>query len=246
MRVFRCPLQRQARLSVTRALLDKDLILLRGAPLSGKSIVLSVLFSSMNDPKCLWPIVIRSPHVHVGKSLRLAFAHALGLPSSVVCSSPRALNSVLHELNSKDAAVVLAIDDIDIFFLGAAKVYQDACDFIFYLSKRLSRLKIVGTFSRFEKISSIAKDLRMENHCVLELQCWPATTEFCDFVKYVGKNFGLSEHQVSDKAFLQALFESTRGATGAILTTIKILVMSGVFEGGEVASPVHLGQLWRF
>lgn len=246
MRVFRCPLQRQARLSVTRSLPDKDLILLQGAPLSGKSTVLSLLFSSMSDPKCLWPIVIRSPHVHVGKSLRLAFAHALGLPSSVVSSSPRALISVLHELNSKDASVVLAIDDLDIFFLGGAEAYQDACDFIFYLSKALSRLKIVGTFSRFEKINSVAKDLGIENHCVLELQCWPATTAFFEFVKYVAKNFGVNEHQVSDKAFLQALFESTRGATGAILTSIKVLVMSGVLEGGKIASPVHLGQLWRF
>ncbi|MEN5301056.1 hypothetical protein [Pseudomonas sp. TWI628] len=207
---------------------------------------MSLLFSSMNDPKCLWPIVIRSPHVHVGKSLRLAFANALGLPSSVVCSSPRALIGVLHELNSKGVSVVLAIDDIDIFFLGVAEAYQDACDFIFYLSRILSRVKIVGTFSRFEKISSIANDLKIENHCVIELQCWPATTQFFEFVKYVAKNFGLNEHQVSNEAFLQALFESTRGATGAILTSIKVLVMSGVLEGGKVASPVHLGQLWRF
>ncbi|MEH6412460.1 hypothetical protein [Pseudomonas sp. CGJS7] len=141
---------------------------------------------------------------------------------------------------------MLAIDDIDIFFLGGAEAYQDACDFIFYVFKMLSRVKIVGTFSRFEKIRSIAKDLRMENHCVIELQCWPATTEFFEFVKYVAKNFGLNEHQVSNKAFLQALFESTRGATGAILTSMKVLVMSGVLEGGKVASPVHLGQLWRF
>lgn len=246
MKVFQCPFQGQAKASVTRSLQDKDLVLLRGDPLSGKSTVLSLLFSSTGDPKGLWPIVIRSPHVHVCKSLKLSLAHALGLPNTVMSASPGALISVLHELSRNDLSVVLAIDDIDIFFLGTADEYKDTCDFIFYLSRALTRLKIVGAFSRLEKINSIARDLKIENHCVLELPCWQPTTEFFDFVNYVAGKFGIKKYQVSDEAFLKSLFDTTGGATGAIVTSIKILGMSGVINGGKVASSDHLRQLWRF
>ncbi|AGN82611.1 hypothetical protein L483_17190 [Pseudomonas putida H8234] len=153
---------------------------------------------------------------------------------------------MLYELSRNDLSVVLAIDDIDIFFLGTAEEYKDACDFIFYLSKALTRLKIVGAFSRLEKINSIATDLKIKNHCVLELPCWQPNTEFFDFVNYVAGKFGINKHQVSDEAFLKSLFNSTGGATGAIVTSIKILGMSGVINGGKVASSDHLRQLWRF
>ncbi|MBH3468629.1 hypothetical protein [Pseudomonas putida] len=178
--------------------------------------------------------------------MKLSLAQALGLPSTVMAASPGTLVSVLHELSRKDISVVLVIDDIDIFFLGTKEEYKDACDFIFYLSKALTRLKIVGTFSRFEKISSIARDLSIENHCLLELPCWQATAEFFEFVNYVARKFGINKCQISDEAFLKSLFDSTRGATGAIVTSIKILVMSGVLDGGKVARSDHLRQLWRF
>ena len=246
MSVLRCPLQRKARVAVKKSLQDKDLILLRGDPFSGKSTVLSQLFSSTGDPKYLWPVIIRSLHVHVCKSLKLSLAHALGLSSSVMAASPGALTSVLHELSNKNVLVVLVIDDIDVFFLGPTEEYRKACDFIFYVSKTLARLKIVGAFSQLENIRSIAKDLRIENYCVLELPCWQATVEFHEFVIYVANKFGIDKHQISNEGFLKTLFESTRGATGAIVTSIKILHMSGVLDGGKVACSKHLRQLWRF
>ncbi|WP_461531638.1 hypothetical protein [Pseudomonas sp. 210_17 TE3656] len=190
--------------------------------------------------------MIRSPHLHLCGSLRHSFASALGLPSWVASDSSSGLLSVLRELDDEGVSVLLVIDDIDAFLLGSASKYAESCDFICYISKTIKSLKVFGTFSRLERIDTLANDLAFSRYRILKLSSWSVASGFVDFVGYVAITFGIKKHQVSKEDFLRDLFQLTSGATGSVIQTIKILGISGVLADGKIATPEDLASLWTY
>ncbi len=246
MKILHCQLQMQAKKQVFSALHLNDLVFLQGKPLSGKSTVLSFLFSRIDSARKIWPIVIRSSHTHLCGSLRQSLVSALGLPDWIVKDSSRTLLSLLREINSSGISVVLVIDDADTFVSGPRSKYPELCEFILFLRREINYLKFVVTVTNFNSVGAMARDFQFSRHCVLELQCWPIGSEFRQFVVYVARAYNIERQQVIEEDFLASLHYSACGATGSVIQTIKVLAMSGVLAKGQVATPRHISHLWRF
>ncbi|WP_323600911.1 AAA family ATPase [Pseudomonas putida] len=246
MKIFHCQLQAYAKRQVISSLEANDLVFLLGKPLTGKSTLLSLLFARIDFTRKIWPIIIRSSHSHLSGSLRQSLVSALGLPSWVVDNSNSALLSVLREVNSRDLTVVLVIDDIDSFVKGGFSRYPELCEFIQFLRKEIKGLKVVVTMTNYNRIDTLAEDFKSGRHSLITLNSWQASEDLASFVIYVAKAYSIKKHQVVGEDFLSALHLSTRGATGAIIQTVKILAMSGVLANGKVATSENISQLWMF
>lgn len=246
MKVFECRLQAQAKKQVISALQVHDLVFLLGNPLCGKSTLLSLLFSRIDRARELWPILIRSCHAHMSGSLRQSLVQALGLPDSVLDEFNSSLVNLLREISRSGLSVVLVVDDIDSFVKGVESKYLELNNLITLLRKEVVGLKIIATSASIDRVEALVKSLQLGSHAMVRLECWPTITELFPFLAYVARSYGIEGYQLVNEDFLKAFYLSTRGATGSVIQTVKVMAMSGVLADGKVATSENIKRLWMY
>lgn len=228
------------------ALQENDMVLLRGAPISGKSTVIKMLYASIQSSTDYWPIIIHSSHIGAYKTLKHVLVHSLGLPLWVSTAHDHVVGSVLREIDREAIGVVVILDDIDVFFFGLAAQYSEALKFLKYLSSNFTCIKFVGSFYEFSRLSEVVKGLSIDKLQLLDLKCRPSEGEFFKFLKYAVCKQGLKPVQFSDEGFQRALLKYTQGSTGLLIQTLKILAISGVLADEKVLTSQILTNLWRY
>lgn len=240
MNIVRCDPQRNARTTILDSFEKHGIVLLQGAPLSGKTTVIEQLTYSLNS-RFSSATMIRSCNIDLYSSLNHAVVQAFGLPYWVASAADHVFFSALRELVTKKPMVLL-IDDIDVFFGGVR--YSEACSYISSLYKHMGAIKIIGSFYKFANVNRLVGDLFPDKPLITELASMQLNGDFRKFVFDVAHRHGLRKYQVEDEAFVVRLYQQTAGASGSVIQSIALLARSGLLVNGRIASVDLLRNFW--
>ncbi|MEN1833740.1 hypothetical protein AAIM60_12690 [Pseudomonas lijiangensis] len=240
MNIIRCDPQRNAKTIILDSIEKHGIVLLQGAPLSGKTTVIEQLTYSLNS-RSSSASMIRSCNIDLYSSLNHAVVQAFGLPHWVASAADQVFFSALRELVAKKPMVLL-IDDIDVFFGGVR--YSEACSYISSLYRYIGAIKIIGSFYNSTNVTRLVTNLFPEKPLITELASMQLNDDFRKFVCDVAHRHGLRKYQVKDEAFVGRLYQKTAGASGSVIQSIALMARTGLLVNGRVASVDLLANFW--
>lgn len=188
---------------------------------------------------------IYSLHLPTFPSLQHAFSSALGVPVNAGALQHKYFIKVLDDLGFSSVECQIFIDDLDVFFGGNASMYARRLSFIQDLISRFSGFRIIGTFSSFQRLELLHKDLDILDASPVQIALWSEEDDVEQFVKGIAKQCGLHPNQIRDEGFLKELLARSQGATGRIVGLIQTLSYSKKYADGRVLTRECFHGLWR-